>query len=81
MQGPVGPAGMGGGPSYEGEMYDDCRDAFGPVSPTGLRRLMAASGEDLGELTDDDVRWMVRLGCWVMASGGETILAELLTPD
>ena len=52
-------------------MYDDCRDAFGSISPAGLRRLWAASGDtaELAELTDDDVRGMIKLGCLMIAAG------------
>ena len=51
-------------------MYDDCRDAFGSISPAGLRRILAASGDaaELGELTDDDVRGMVKLFCLMAAA-------------
>ena len=43
-----GVAASGSGPTqsaYSPEMYDDCRDAFGSISPAGLRRVWAMSGD------------------------------------
>ncbi len=72
-QGPPGPAVGQEARPYSGELYDDCREAFGSISPAGLRRLMAKSGDvtDLGELTDDDVRGLLRVACLMIAIGAE----------
>ena len=76
-QGPAEPDGgqQAGLPAYSPELYDDCRDAFGSISPAGLRRLWAASGDAsaLGEMTDDDVRGLLKLGCLVIATGAGDI--------
>ena len=63
-------------------MYDDCRDAFGSITPAGLRRLLAMSGDaaELGELTDDDVRGMLKLACLFIATGAD-IPWDDLVPD
>ena len=85
--GPVGSAGASGsGPTqsaYSPEMYDDCLDAFGSISPAGLRRVWASSGDaaELGELTDDDVRGMLKLGCLMMAAGADIPWGGDLVPD
>ena len=84
-QGPAGPSGPQGPaglqslqdsiqPVYSPEMYDDCRDAFGSISASGLRQIFATSGDsdgiNLGGLTDDDIRGLLKMGCLMMAAGG-----------
>ncbi len=87
-QGPAGPQGPVGSPglagvAYSPELYDDCRDAFGSFSVASLRRMMATSGDvaelgELGVLTDDDVRSLLKMACLVMASGADTFLGSLV---
>ena len=83
--GPAGPAGPGGpaGPpgsdaslndyqvQYSPELYDDCRDAFGSISAAGFRQIMAESGDagELGRLTDDDLRGILKFFCLFVAMG------------
>ena len=56
-------------------MYDDCRDAYGQISTGGLRIMLADSmtvpskTQVLAALSDNDVRAMVSLGCFVLAAG------------
>ena len=80
--GPLGPSGSPGltGSSYSPELYDDCRDAFGSISPAGLRRIWASSGDsaELGELTDDDVRGLLKLGCLMFAAGADIPWGDLV---
>ena len=61
-------------------MYDDCRDAFNSISPAGVRRLLTASapGPEWGELTDDDVRGVLKLTCLVLATGTDLTLNDLV---
>ena len=85
--GPAGPAGPGGpvGPpgsdaslndhqvQYSPDLYDDCRDAFGSISAAGFRQIMAESGDagELGRLTDDDLRGILKFFCLFVAMGGD----------
>ena len=85
--GPAGPQGAPGPPGvvasgngngvslYSGELYDDCRDAFGSISPSALRALWVGSGdaEELAAMSDDDVRGFVRLACLFFAMGQDDI--------
>ena len=52
-------------------MYDDCRDAFGSLSPSALRQALTAEGDipELRGMTDDDVRGLLKLGCFFIAAG------------
>ena len=74
------PAGSGDPPAYSPELYDDCRDAFGSISPAGLRRAWAASGDaaQLGELTDDDMRGIAKVGCLLFATGADAPWGDLV---
>ena len=75
--GPPGPAGDGQAPRpYSPELFRDCLDAFGSFSPAGLRRILAMSGDDVGELgalADDDVYGLVRMACLMIAIGDEDL--------
>ena len=86
--GPQGEPGQSGGQSatpYSGEMYDDCRDAFGSISAAGLRLLWKdeLTGAELASLTDGDLRGLVKLGCLSIAAGdhggGFLLLLETLS--
>ena len=73
--GPPGPQGIAGpGGVYSPDLYDDCRDALGSITPGGLRRLLDELDErdeqDLGRLTDDDLRGFLKLGCLYIALSG-----------
>ena len=78
MTGPAGSQGPAGS-AYSPEAYDDCRDAFNSFSPAALRQMLAASGDEaeLGELTEDDVRAMLELGCLAIAMGADTLWGDL----
>ena len=89
--GPVGPPGPAGPPgptsieetvrsTYSPELYDDCRDAFGSISPAGLRQLWAETGDaaELGKLTDDDVRGILKVACLLMATGSDIPWGDLV---
>ena len=89
--GPVGPPGPAGPPgstsieetvrsTYSPELYDDCRDAFGSISPAGLRQIWAETGDaaELGKLTDDDVRGILKVACLLMATGSDIPWGELV---
>ena len=82
MEGPAGPQGLAG-PTYSGEMYDDCRDAFNSFSEAALRQMLASEWDraELGELaalTDNDLRGMLKFACLVMASGADLPWGDLL---
>ena len=78
LQGSVGPQGVAGlrgearpgdvSTVYSPEMYDDCRDALGSISPAAMRQLWGTV-VDLGTWTDDDLRGLVKMGCLALASG------------
>ena len=73
VQGPAGVQGAGvGGESgnsvYSPEMYDDCRDAFGSISPAGMRQFLGTA-VDLRAWTDDDLRGWLKMVCVALASG------------
>ena len=89
--GPVGPLGPVGPPgptgiketgrsTYSPELYDDCRDAFGSISAAGLRQLWAETGDaaELGKLTDDDVRGILKVACLMMATGTDIPWGDLV---
>ena len=76
--GSEGPRGVGSADSYSPELYADCRDAFGSISPAGLRRLLAGSDTELGELTDDDVRGLLKMVCLMLATGADSALYDFL---
>ena len=86
--GPAGPAGPPGPTSivetsrstYSPELYDDCRDAFGSISPSGLRQIWAETGDaaELGKLTDDDVRGILKVACLMMATGTDIPWGDLV---
>ena len=83
--GPVGPPGPTsieetGRSTYSPELYDDCRDAFGSISPAGLRQLWAETGDaaELGKLTDDDVRGILKVACLMMATGTDIPWGDLV---
>ena len=86
-QGPRGPIGeqgsrgsQGSAVPYSPEMYDDCQDAFRSFSATALRRLWAEDfGPELGEMTDDDLRSLIKLGCFGLASGQDAIWTDLVS--
>ena len=66
-------------------MYDDCRDAFNSFSEAALRQMLAAEWDvaelgELGGLTDDDVRGLLKMACLVLASGADLPWGDLL-PD
>ncbi len=75
IPGPQGPSGtVNNVPNsqYSSELYDDCRDAFGGLSPTALRSLLA-SEEELSRLSDDDLRAVAKMGClFIAVTGGDT---------
>ena len=59
---------------YSPELYDDCRDAFGSMSPAGWRQLLQSWGEtELGPLTDDDLHGLLRFFCLMLAIGADDI--------
>ena len=66
--------------TYSAELYDDCNQAFGSFSSAGLRSFLVASGDsgDLLGLTDSDLQAVFRLGCLVLAMGGEVPWAEII---
>ena len=68
-RGPAGPPGVGGdaGREYSGDMYDDCREAYGNLNPRVWRELF--DDPNLNKLSDDDLRGMVRLACLFLAQG------------
>ena len=69
---------------YSPELYDDCRDAFGSISPAGLRQLWAESGDvaELGALSDDDVRGILKIACLMFATGeGADYFGGLLSQE
>ena len=76
--GSEGPRGVGSADSYSPELYADCRDAFGSISPAGLRRLLAGTDTELGELTDDDVRGLLKMVCLMLATGADSALYDFL---
>ena len=64
-------------------MYDDCRDAFNSFSIATLRQMLASEWDvaelgELGGLTDDDVRGMLKMACLVLASGADLSWGDLL---
>ena len=64
--------GLGGtaAPMYSPDMYDDCRDAYGSISPAIARQFLAAADfAELGSWTDDDIRGLFKLACLMFASG------------
>ena len=77
LQGPLGPQGSSG-PGYNPELYDDCRDALNYLSSATLRRIMVDSGQNLQELTDDDLNGLVRLGCLSLAMGEGSLWGDLV---
>ena len=79
-QGPAGPPGPAE-PAYSPELFNDCRETFSHFSESTLRRIVAANWDvtDLGELTDDDVRGIVTMACFGIASGADLPWGDLLT--
>ena len=89
--GPPGPSGLPGPAgstsieetgrsTYSPELYDDCRDAFGSISAAGLRQIWAETGDaaELGKLTDDDVRGILKVACLMMATGTDIPWGDLV---
>ena len=73
-QGPPGPVSELESSPYSSELYDDCRDAFGSMSPAGWRQLLQSWGEtELGPLTDDDLHGLLRFFCLMLAIGADDI--------
>ena len=82
-------------PKYDPKMYDDCVQAFTniqpvlirrifEINPAGLRRVFVESGNtaELAEMTEQDLRVFVRIGCLGLASGaGQSYLGELLSQE
>ena len=91
-QGAPGTSGQAGAPgaqgqssesaptTYSAELYDDCNEAFNSFSSAGLRSFLVASGEggDLVGLTDSDLKAVFRLGCLMLAMGGDVPWAEII---
>ena len=75
IPGPTGAQGAAGDastPAYNGDMYDDCRDAFGSLSVPILRAFYTANDDTEGlvlNMSDSDVRGMGKLGCLMLAAG------------
>ena len=55
---------------YSPDTYDDCRDAYGSISPAIARQFLAAADfAELGSWTDVDIRGLFKLACLMFASG------------
>ena len=68
--------------SYHPELYDDCRDAFSGFSVSLIRRVLGEATEnreslDLAQMSDDDVRRLIRITCLGLAMGLSDSWADL----